>query len=198
MMTQPMNSHNATHRQCRHPERGNESACTAVELAHTIQAALTCTTLPGTFIQTIETHTEVATLLSQDQFIDLVIPCRSNVLVCKIQQSTWIAVMGHTNRLCAIYLDETIDRERRCALWWTQRLVVALLSPSLISFISVFMLASKIIGPCQHYSVPPTLPPPSSTLQRCVAWVPSARSSCLHACFSSPAIVFLSRACSSN
>jgi glutamate-5-semialdehyde dehydrogenase len=85
MMTQPTNSHNATHRQRCHPERGKESAHTAAELAHTIQAALARTTLLGTFIQTIETRVEVATLLSQDRYIDLVIPRRSNVLVCEIQ-----------------------------------------------------------------------------------------------------------------
>ena len=143
-MTQPTNSHNATHRQRRHPERGKESACTALELAHTIQAALARTILPGTFIQTVKTRTKVATLLFQDRYIDMVIPCRSNALVREIQQSTRIAVMGHANGLRAIYLDETADRERRRALWWTQRLVVALLSPGLPLLYLLFSVHARL------------------------------------------------------
>ena len=91
---------------------GKESARTAAELARTIQAALARTALPGTFIQTVETRAEVAALLSQDRYIDLVIPRGCNALVREIQQSTRIAVMGHADGLCAIYLDETADREK--------------------------------------------------------------------------------------
>jgi hypothetical protein len=35
----------------------------------------------------------------------------SNALVREIQMNTRIAVMGHADGLCAIYLDETADRE---------------------------------------------------------------------------------------
>ncbi len=85
---------------------------TAAELAHTIQATLTCTTLPGAFIQTVETRAKVTALLSQDWYIDLVILHGSNALVREIQHSTWIPVMGHVDGLCAIYLDESADREK--------------------------------------------------------------------------------------
>ena len=51
-------------------------------------------------------------LLSQDRYIDLVIPRGSNALVREIQQSTRIAVMGHADGLCAIYLDESADKEK--------------------------------------------------------------------------------------
>ena len=91
---------------------GKESAHTAAELARTIQAALARTALPGPFIQTVETRAEVAALLSQDQYIDLVIPRGSNALVREIQHSTRIPVMGHADGLCAIYLDKSADREK--------------------------------------------------------------------------------------
>ncbi|KAI0251740.1 gamma-glutamyl phosphate reductase [Lactifluus subvellereus] len=91
---------------------GKESARTAAELTRTIQAALARTALPETFVQTVETRAEVAALLSQDRYIDLVIPRGSNALVRSIQQSTRIAVMGHADGLCAIYLDESADREK--------------------------------------------------------------------------------------
>jgi acyl-CoA reductase-like NAD-dependent aldehyde dehydrogenase len=91
---------------------GKESARTTAELTRTIQAALGRTALPGTFIQTVETRAEVTALLDQDRYIDLVIPRGSNALVRSIQQSTRIAVMGHADGLCAIYLDESADREK--------------------------------------------------------------------------------------
>ncbi|KAH9967531.1 gamma-glutamyl phosphate reductase [Russula dissimulans] len=91
---------------------GKESARTAGELARAIQSALAHTALPATFIQTIETRAEVAALLAQDRYIDLVIPRGSNALVRSIQHSTRIAVMGHADGLCAIYLDESADREK--------------------------------------------------------------------------------------
>jgi len=64
------------------------------------------------FIQTVETRAEVTALLAQDRYIDLVIPRGSNALVRSIQHSTRIAVMGHADGLCAIYLDESADREK--------------------------------------------------------------------------------------
>ena len=91
---------------------GKESARIAAELARTIQAALARTALPGAFIQTVETRAEVTALLSQDRYIDLVIPRGSNALVREIQHSTRIPVMGHADGLCAIYLDESADREK--------------------------------------------------------------------------------------
>ncbi|KAN0130230.1 Aldehyde/histidinol dehydrogenase [Lactarius tabidus] len=91
---------------------GKESARTAAALARAIQAALARTALPTAFVQTVETRAEVAALLAQDRYIDLVIPRGSNALVRSIQHSTRIPVMGHADGLCAIYLDEAADREK--------------------------------------------------------------------------------------
>jgi gamma-glutamyl phosphate reductase len=79
-----------------------ESACTAAELVHTA--------LLGMFIQSIEMHTKVTMLLSQDRYINLVIPHESNTLVREIQHSTRIPVMGHADGLCMIFL--SVDREK--------------------------------------------------------------------------------------
>lgn len=48
----------------------------------------------------------------QDRYVDLVIPRGSNALVRDIQRGTRIPVMGHADGLCAIYLDESADREK--------------------------------------------------------------------------------------
>ncbi|KAI9448770.1 gamma-glutamyl phosphate reductase [Lactarius psammicola] len=91
---------------------GKESTRTAAALARAIQTALARTALPSAFVQAVETRAEVAALLAQDRYIDLVIPRGSNALVRSIQHSTRIPVMGHADGLCAIYLDADADREK--------------------------------------------------------------------------------------
>jgi glutamate-5-semialdehyde dehydrogenase len=73
---------------------------------------LSRTALPSTYIQSIQTRTEVSALLDLDQYIDLVIPRGSNSLVKNIQNNTRIPVMGHADGLCHVYLDESAQLEK--------------------------------------------------------------------------------------
>ena len=109
---------------------GKESARTAAVLACAIQAALLRTALPPTFVQTVETGAEVAALLAQDRYIDLVIPRGSNVLVRTIQHSTRIPVMGHAD--ASVQFTSTKQRiaRRRSALFSTPRCARALVGGS--------------------------------------------------------------------
>ncbi|KAH9951160.1 gamma-glutamyl phosphate reductase [Amylocystis lapponica] len=91
---------------------GKESNETTQLLSKAIQAALSKTSLPGTYIQAIQTRAEVSALLELDQYIDLVIPRGSNSLVRNIQNNTRIPVMGHADGLCSVYLDESADLEK--------------------------------------------------------------------------------------
>lgn len=91
---------------------GKESNETARLLSKAIQTALAKTSIPSTYIQTIQTRAEVSALLQLDQYIDLVIPRGSNSLVRNIQNSTRIPVMGHADGLCAVYLDQAADLEK--------------------------------------------------------------------------------------
>ncbi|TFK51897.1 gamma-glutamyl phosphate reductase [Heliocybe sulcata] len=91
---------------------GKESSNTASLLSQAIQRALSRTSLPETYIQTIQTRAEVSALLDLDQYIDLVIPRGSNSLVRNIQNNTRIPVMGHADGLCNVYLDESADVEK--------------------------------------------------------------------------------------
>ncbi|KAG5647527.1 hypothetical protein DXG03_009464 [Asterophora parasitica] len=91
---------------------GKESSRSAKLLSEAISAALAKTSLPSTYIQTIQTRAEVSSLLSMDQYIDLVIPRGSKELVRSIQHNTRIPVMGHADGLCSIYLDESADLEK--------------------------------------------------------------------------------------
>ncbi|KAL8279886.1 hypothetical protein RQP46_007736 [Phenoliferia psychrophenolica] len=86
---------------------GKESLETQKVMSEVIQAALATTLLPPAYIQTVSTRSEIASLLSQDRYIDLVIPRGSNSLVKGIQNGTRIPVMGHADGLCAVYVDES-------------------------------------------------------------------------------------------
>ncbi|KAF9480541.1 gamma-glutamyl phosphate reductase [Pholiota conissans] len=91
---------------------GKESNRTTLLLSDAISAGLAQTAVPEKYIQTIQTRTEVASLLELDDYIDLVIPRGSNSLVKSIQNSTRIPVMGHADGLCSVYLDESADKAK--------------------------------------------------------------------------------------
>lgn len=91
---------------------GKESMRTAVLLADAITSGLAQTNLPSTYIQTVQTRDEVSSLLSLDRYIDLVIPRGSNALVKNIQNNTRIPVMGHSDGLCSVFLDESADEQK--------------------------------------------------------------------------------------
>jgi glutamate-5-semialdehyde dehydrogenase len=91
---------------------GKESSRTTKLLAQAISAGLAKTSLPETYIQSIQTRAEVSSLLGLDQYIDLIIPRGSQELVRNIKQNTRIPVMGHADGLCTVYLDETADVEK--------------------------------------------------------------------------------------
>lgn len=86
---------------------GKESIHTQNVMTRVIQSALSTTSLPPAYIQTVSTRSEIASLLSQDRYIDLVIPRGSNSLVRSIQNGTRIPVMGHADGLCAVFVDES-------------------------------------------------------------------------------------------
>ncbi|KAJ7175887.1 gamma-glutamyl phosphate reductase [Mycena filopes] len=91
---------------------GKESNRTTQLLSQAIAAGLSQSSLPDTYVQTIQTRAEVSSLLSLDRYIDLVIPRGSNALVQNIQNNTRIPVMGHADGLCSVYLDESADIDK--------------------------------------------------------------------------------------
>lgn len=67
------------------------------------------TKVPKDAIKLIESREEVGDLLSQDKYIDLVIPRGSNLLVKNIKENTKIPVLGHADGICSIFVDESAD-----------------------------------------------------------------------------------------
>lgn len=86
---------------------GKESLHTFQAMEKIINQVLDEQTLvPENSIQLISTRGEVNDLLSQDKYIDLVIPRGSNELVRNIKSNTKIPVLGHADGICSIYVDE--------------------------------------------------------------------------------------------
>ncbi|ORX37571.1 putative glutamate-5-semialdehyde dehydrogenase [Kockovaella imperatae] len=90
---------------------GKESIHTSTLLSNLIAQALSSTSIPPTFIQSVSTRSQISSLLAQDKYIDLVMPRGGNELVKSIQNSTRIPVMGHADGICAVYLDESADEQ---------------------------------------------------------------------------------------
>ena len=67
--------------------------------------------VPETAIQMIETRAEVAEMLDQDRTINLIVPRGSNAFVRYIQENTKIPVLGHSEGICHVYIDEGADIE---------------------------------------------------------------------------------------
>jgi len=86
---------------------GSEAAESNRELYETIVEATS--ELPDGWVQLIEAHEEVDRLLSMDDKVDLVMPRGSSAFVSYIQDNTQIPVLGHTEGVCHVYVDEAAD-----------------------------------------------------------------------------------------
>jgi glutamate-5-semialdehyde dehydrogenase len=67
--------------------------------------------LPDGWVQLVEAHEEVDRLLAMDDKVDLLMPRGSSEFVSYIQDNTQIPVLGHTEGLCHVYVDEAADLE---------------------------------------------------------------------------------------
>jgi glutamate-5-semialdehyde dehydrogenase len=88
---------------------GKESLNTFTAMASVVNEALSFTKVPKDAIQLIASREDVAALLDQDRYIDLVIPRGSNELVRNIKSNTKIPVLGHADGICSIYVDRDAD-----------------------------------------------------------------------------------------
>ncbi|KAF5619882.1 glutamate-5-semialdehyde dehydrogenase [Fusarium tjaetaba] len=91
---------------------GKESTESFVAISKVISSALETTKVPNSAIQLVTTRDVISQLLSQDRYIDLVIPRGSNELVRYIKESTKIPVLGHADGLCHIYLTASANKEK--------------------------------------------------------------------------------------
>ena len=88
---------------------GKETACTNEVLYRIIHEAGVDAGLPEHFLELATTHTQIDELLKCDREVDLLIPRGSNRFVRYIMDHTNIPVMGHSDGICHIYVDEKAD-----------------------------------------------------------------------------------------
>ncbi len=68
--------------------------------------------VPVDAVQLIETRAEVLEMLQQERNIDLVVPRGSNEFVRYVQDNTKIPVLGHSEGICHVYIDEEADPQK--------------------------------------------------------------------------------------
>ena len=91
---------------------GKEAINTNKTILKTINDALDkVQDFPKNALQQIFTHEEVNEMLKCDKYINLIIPRGSNNLVKFIKENTKIAVLGHADGICHIFVDESADLE---------------------------------------------------------------------------------------
>lgn len=90
---------------------GSEAVNTNRILAQIINDASEKAGIPAGWIQLIESRAEVNEMLKLDKYIDLIIPRGSNEFVKYIMDNSNIAVLGHADGICHVYVDKDADLE---------------------------------------------------------------------------------------
>jgi glutamate-5-semialdehyde dehydrogenase len=88
---------------------GSEAKKTNEALYNVIDSASIDADIPVGWIQLLDSRTEVNELLKLDDSVDLLVPRGSNSFVKYIQDNTRIAVLGHSEGVCQIYVDRSAD-----------------------------------------------------------------------------------------
>lgn len=91
---------------------GKETKNTNRILFELIHEAVVEAGLPADSLIQAEQHSEIDELLTCDETVDLLIPRGSNSFVRHIMDNTKIAVMGHSDGICHIYVDRDADTDK--------------------------------------------------------------------------------------
>ena len=90
---------------------GREAIRTNQILCECVREALEKAGLPADAAQLLETREDVASMLKEDGLIDLIIPRGSRQFVRYIMDNSRIPVLGHSDGICHVYIDEFADPE---------------------------------------------------------------------------------------
>ena len=88
---------------------GREAIKSCSVLTEIIKEALADTAVSPDAVTLLTTREEIKTLLSLDEYVDLIIPRGSNSFVQYVQQNTNIPVLGHADGICHLYVDEAAE-----------------------------------------------------------------------------------------
>jgi glutamate-5-semialdehyde dehydrogenase len=67
--------------------------------------------VPDGWVQLVESREDVETILGMDEHVDLLMPRGSTEFVRHVQDNTKIPVLGHTEGVCHVYVDDDADIE---------------------------------------------------------------------------------------
>ena len=90
---------------------GREALGTNQVLTDLIRQALSDCSLPSDTAQLLETREDVADMIREDALIDLIIPRGSNAFVRYIMDNSRIPVLGHSDGICHVYIDQDADMD---------------------------------------------------------------------------------------
>ena len=76
-----------------------------------VEAVAEVDAIPEGWAQLVEAHEAVDRVLEMDDAVDLVMPRGSSEFVSYVQDNTQIPVLGHTEGVCHVYVDEAADLE---------------------------------------------------------------------------------------
>lgn len=88
---------------------GKEAIHSCTTLTDIIKDALAHTAVSPDAVTLLTTREEIKTLLSLDEYVDLIIPRGSNAFVRYVQENTHIPVLGHADGICHVYIDAEAD-----------------------------------------------------------------------------------------
>jgi len=88
---------------------GSEADNTNTLLARIISQATESAGIPAGWLGLLHSRSDVADMLNMDNYIDLIIPRGSNEFVRYIMDNTNIAVLGHADGICHVYVDGEAD-----------------------------------------------------------------------------------------
>ena len=90
---------------------GSEARLTNAALVASMRASLEKSPLGSNWIVLLESRSDVGEMLTMEGTIDLLIPRGSKEFVSYIMRNTTIPVLGHSDGICHLYIDESADLE---------------------------------------------------------------------------------------
>ncbi len=95
---------------------GSEASRTNAALVASMRTSLGASSLGSGWIVLLESRSDVAEMLAMEDVIDLLIPRGSKEFVSYIMSHTAIPVLGHSDGICHLYIDETADLNTAVAI----------------------------------------------------------------------------------
>ncbi len=121
---------------------GKEAVNTNRALINSIIRSLNDFSLYAFWVILIESHSDVDTLLTMDGYIDLLIPRGSNSFVSYVMNNSKIPVMGHSDGICSIYVDESADLKKAALVCFDSKTQY----PSACNAVETILVNKKIVS----------------------------------------------------